>query len=85
VKTIRRPNQYLQLRGEVWYYARRVPSLIVKEIGRSMISRSLETDSVSIARKPRDMCADADDARWHKLIFLPRVRRTLGILIHSAL
>jgi len=68
VKTIRRPNQYLQLRGEVWYYARRVPSLIVKEIGRSMISRSLETDSVSIARKRRDMCAGADDARWHKLM-----------------
>ena len=68
MKTIRRPNQYLQLRGEVWYYARRVPSLIVKEIGRSMISRSLETDSVSVARKRRDMCAGADDARWHKLM-----------------
>ena len=68
MKTIRRPNQYLQLRGEVWYYARRVPSLIVKEIGRSTISRSLETDSVSIARKRRDMCAGADDARWHKLM-----------------
>ena len=36
MKTIRRPNQYLQLRGEVWHYIRRVPSVVVKEIGSTM-------------------------------------------------
>ena len=45
------------------------PAYCPKEIGRTvMISRSLETDSVSVARKRRDMCAGADDARWHKLM-----------------
>ena len=46
-----------------------MPSLIVKEIGRRMINRSLETYSVSIARRRRDMCAGADDARLQK--FMP--------------
>ena len=68
MKTISRPNQYLQLRGEVWYYIRRVPTILTEKIGRRIISRSLETDSVSTARRRRDICADADDARWHKLI-----------------
>ena len=68
MKTISRPNQYLQQRGEVWYYIRRVPTILTEEIGRRIISRSLETDSVSTARRRRDMCADADDACWNKLI-----------------
>ena len=68
MKTISRPNQYLQQRGEVWYYIRRVPTILTEKIGRRIISRSLETDSVSTARRRRDMCADADDARWNKLI-----------------
>jgi len=68
MKTISRPNQYLQQRGEVWYYIRRVPSILYDKIGRRIISRSLETDSVSTARRRRDMCADADNARWNKLI-----------------
>jgi len=68
MKTIRRPNQYLQQRGEVWHYVRRVPSIVSKQLGCTIISRSLETDSVSIARRRRDMCAGADDARWHKLM-----------------
>lgn len=68
MKAISRPNQYLQQRGEVWYYIRRVPTILSEKIGRRIISRSLETDSVSMARRRRDMCADADDARWQKLI-----------------
>jgi len=67
MKTIRRPNQYLQLRGEVWHYVRRVPSVVVSHVGHDVISRSLETDSISLARKRRDMCAEADEGRWHKL------------------
>ena len=69
MKTRSRPNQYLQQRGEVWYYIRRVPTILTKKIGRRIIiSRSLEIDSVSMAPRRRDMCADADDARWQKLI-----------------
>ena len=68
MKTIRRPNQYLQQRGEVWHYVRRVPSVVVNTVGHEIISRSLETDSVSLARRRRDMCAEADETRWHKLM-----------------
>ena len=68
MKTISHPNQYLQQRGEVWCYIRRVPTILTEKIGRRIISRSLQTDSVSTARRRRDMCADADDARWNKLI-----------------
>jgi len=81
MKTISRPNQYLQQRGEVWYYIRRVPTILTEKIGRRIISRSLETDSVSMARRRRDMCADADDARWQELIpsgfYRPSVDRSL--------
>jgi len=55
MKTIRRPNQYLQQRGEVWHYVRRVPSVVANTVGHEIISRSLETDSVSLARRRRDM------------------------------
>ena len=68
MKTIRRPNQYLQQRGEVWRYVRRVSSVLANTVGHEMISRSLETDSVSLARRRRDMCAEADETRWHKLM-----------------
>ena len=54
MKTIRRPNQYLQLRGEVWHYIRRVPAVVMNMVGHDIISRSLETDSVSLARRRRD-------------------------------
>ena len=37
-------------------------------VGHEIISRSLETDSVSLARRRRDMCAEADEARWHTLM-----------------
>ena len=68
MKTIIRPNQYLQLRGEGWYYIRRVSAILTEKIGRRIISRSLESDSVGTARRRRDICADAEDSRWHKLI-----------------
>ena len=68
MKTIRRPNQYLQQRGEVWHYIRRVPIIVSNKVGHDIISRSLETDSVSLARRRRDMCAEADEARWHTLM-----------------
>ena len=54
----------------------------MEKIGHRIISRSRETDSVSTARRRRDMRADADDARLHKLIpstfDRPRVDRSLG-------
>jgi len=68
MKTMRRPNQYLQQRGEVWHYIRRVPAVVANTVGHEIISRSLETDSVSLARRRRDMCAEADEARWHTLM-----------------
>ena len=40
MKTISRPKQYLQQRGEVWYYIRRVPTILTEKIGRRIISRS---------------------------------------------
>ena len=53
MKTIRRPNQYLQQRGEVWHYIRRVPAVVANKVGHDIISRSLETKSVSLARRRR--------------------------------
>lgn len=43
MKTIRRPNQYLQRQGEVWQYLRRVTFKVANRVGYEMISRSLET------------------------------------------
>jgi len=68
MKTMRRLNQYLQLRGEVLHYIRRVPGMVANTVGHEIVSRSLETDSVGLARKRRDMCVEADEARWHTLM-----------------
>ena len=75
MKTIRCPNQYLQQRGEVWHYIRRVPSVVSNKVGHEIISRSHETDGVSFARRRRDMCAEADEACWHTLMPLSMVLR----------
>ena len=66
MRSIQRSNQYLRLRGETWHYVRRVPKDLVKTEGLAVIWRSLETDSVKLARQRRDICAAADEQRWNE-------------------
>ena len=65
MKAIRRPDQYLRLRGDIWHYVRRVPKAVSHIDDRTLIYRSLDTDSRKVARQRRDICADADEQRWH--------------------
>lgn len=43
MKAIRRPDQYLRLRGDVWHYVRRVPKAVRHIDHRGSIYRSLDT------------------------------------------
>ncbi len=45
---------------------RRVPKDLVEKEGQAVIWRSLETDSVKLARQRRDICAVADEQRWNE-------------------
>ena len=67
MKAIQRPDQYLRLRGDIWHYVRRVPKAVRHVDDRSLIYRSLETDSRRLARQRRDVCAAADDQRWNEI------------------
>ena len=67
MKAIRRPDQYLRLRGDVWHYVRRVPKAVRHIDHRGSIYRSLDTDSRKVARQRRDICASADDQRWNEI------------------
>lgn len=67
MKAIRRPDQYLRLRGDIWHYVRRVPKAVSHIDDRTLIYRSLDTDSRKVARQRRDICADADEQRWHEI------------------
>ena len=58
MKAIRRPNQYLRLRGDIWHYVRRVPKAVSHIDDRTLIYRSLDTDSRRVARQRRDLCAN---------------------------
>ena len=68
MKAIRRPDQYLRLRGDIWHYVRRVPKAASHIDDRTLIYRSLDTDSRKVARQRRDICADADEQRWHEIV-----------------
>ena len=68
MKAIRRPDQYLRLRGDIWHYVRRVPKAVSHIDDRTLIYRSLDTDSRKVARQRRDICADADEQRWHEIV-----------------
>ena len=68
MKAIRRPDQYLRLRGDIWHYVRRVPKAVSHMDNRTLICRSLDTDSRRVARQLRDICADADEQRWHEIV-----------------
>jgi hypothetical protein len=67
MRSIQRPDQYLTLRGDIWYYVRRVPKSVNHIDERTLIFRSLETDSRKVARQRRDICAAADDQRWSEV------------------
>ena len=68
MKAIRRPDQYLRLRGDIWHYVRRVPKAVSHIDDRTLIYRSLDTDSRKVARQRRDLCADEDEQRWHGIV-----------------
>ena len=66
MKAIRRPDQYLRLRGDIWHYVRRVPKAVSHIDDRTLIYRSLDTDSRRVARQRRDLCANEDEQRWNE-------------------
>lgn len=67
MKAIQRPDQYLRLRGDIWHYVRRVPKAVRHVDSRTLIYRSLETDSRKLARQRRDICAFEDDQTWNEI------------------
>ena len=64
MKAIRRLDQYLRLRGDIWHYVRRVPKAVSHMDERTLIYRSLDTDSRKVARQRRDICADGFVTWW---------------------
>ena len=57
MKSIKRPDQYLRLRQDIWHYVRRVPKAVQHVDTRTLIYKSLDTDSRKVARQRRDICA----------------------------
>jgi integrase len=63
------PDRYLTTRDGKYHYKRRVPGVIAHLDERAPHVRiSLKTDDRAMARKKRDLLADADDALWASLI-----------------
>jgi len=60
-------NSYLEQRGRVWWYNRRVPSKFAHLDCRKRIKESLGTTSIDQARYKRDLLAEADDHYWASL------------------
>ena len=54
-------NSYLEQRGRVWWYNRRVPQRFAHLDTRWRIKESLGTTSLEQARRKRDLLAEADD------------------------
>jgi len=52
-------NQFLQLRGKVWTYYRRVPTDLVPALGRTFIKKSLGTPDIKEARRLRNIESSA--------------------------
>ncbi|NVK23757.1 MAG: tyrosine-type recombinase/integrase [Gammaproteobacteria bacterium] len=51
-----RENQYLKLRGNIWWYQRRVPTALRERFkGETIISQSLNTGDIREARAKRDI------------------------------
>lgn len=61
-------NSYLEQRGRVWWYNRRVPSRFAKLDTRARIKQSLGTTSIDQARYKRDRLAEADEHYWASLM-----------------
>ena len=60
-------NSLLILRGDIWYYQRRVPKKFRHIEARLLVRHSLNTDSLQIARRRRDALVEADDLYWSTL------------------
>lgn len=60
-------NSYLEQRGRVWWYNRRVPKGGAHLDTRRRIKASLGTTSLEQARYKRDLLAEADDQYWASL------------------
>ena len=61
-------NSYLEQRGRVWWYNRRVPERFARLDTRRRIKESLGTTSLEQARHKRDLLAEADDHYWASLL-----------------
>ncbi|MFC3052319.1 DUF6538 domain-containing protein [Kordiimonas pumila] len=64
-----KPDRYLMLRGDRWYYKRRVPEKYRAYDERDIIKQSLGTDSREIARLRRDALEQADNDYWAAVAF----------------
>lgn len=60
-------NSYLEQRGRVWWYNRRVPRKFAHLDTRKRIKESLGTTSIEQARYKRDLLAESDDHYWASL------------------
>lgn len=63
----KKQNHLLILRGDIWYYQRRVPKKFRHIESRPIVRSSLNTDSLIIARRRRDALVEADDLYWSAL------------------
>ena len=63
----KKQNHLLILRGDIWYYQRRVPKKFRNVESRPIVRSSLNTDSLVIARRRRDALVEADDLYWSAL------------------
>ena len=61
-------NSYLEQRGRVWWYNRRVPERFARLDTRRRIKESLGTTSFEQARRKRDLLAEAGDHYWASLL-----------------
>lgn len=58
-------NRDLKLRGRQYYLVKRVPSDLIKVVGRSLIQEALKTGDVREARRLRDARLAALERDWH--------------------
>lgn len=71
-------NSYLEKRGRVWWYNRRVPRKFAHLDSRSRIKESLATTSLEQARYKRDRLAEADDHFWASLAIVDEAGAASG-------
>lgn len=71
-------NSYLERRGRVWWYNRRVPKKFAHLDSRKRIKESLGTTSLEQARYKRDRLAEADDHYWASLALADQVGPSVG-------